>query len=298
MKRRILNVLNAPFPYFLNDEKKNLLLSIGISVFLVAFLMTFNPAAQHQLPKTVLIAVFTFITLFPCIVITPRLLPGVFDTENWTFGKHLVFSTVMLIIIGAVITTGLYVLNYYPQFTFAETLRHIYPNVFTYGVVPTTIVTLLLKNQMLKDNLRDAILANRELGKIQVLKEQTPEQRSTNLVTVYSDTSENLSLNMPDLLFVEASDNYSTFFWKNGASVEKKMLRMNLKSVESQLNNSFTIRCHRSFIVNIYAIGTIDGNTNGYKLSLGNDYSIPVSRSKGKEVMEKIEQIRSVMELR
>ncbi len=43
---------------------------------------------------------------------------------------------------------------------------------------------------------------------------------------------------------------------------------MNLKNVERQLNNDFTIRCHRSFIVNINVIDTIAGNTNGYKLSI------------------------------
>src|SRR5271154_2450690 len=108
MKTRIINALNAPFPYFLNDEKKNFVLSLGVSVFLVAFLMTFHPPIEHQFFRTVLIAAFTFITLFPAIVITPRLLPRVFDTENWTFGKHAVFSTFLLLIIGLVISAGLY----------------------------------------------------------------------------------------------------------------------------------------------------------------------------------------------
>ncbi|MGC4021225.1 MAG: LytTR family DNA-binding domain-containing protein [Cyclobacteriaceae bacterium] len=101
-----------------------------------------------------------------------------------------------------------------------------------------------------------------------------------------------------NFFYVEADDNYSTFYWRNKAAVEKKILRMNLKSAEGQLDNNFTIRCHRSFIVNINMIETVTGNTNGYKLSIiGHDYSIPVSRSKGKEVIEKIGQIRSVMEL-
>jgi DNA-binding LytR/AlgR family response regulator len=50
--------------------------------------------------------------------------------------------------------------------------------------------------------------------------------------------------------------------------------------------------------VNVNAISDISGNTNGYKLQiLDTDFFIPVSRPKGKEVIEKIQQIRNVMEL-
>jgi DNA-binding LytR/AlgR family response regulator len=169
--------------------------------------------------------------------------------------------------------------------------------VLIYGSVPVTLVTMLLKNRMLQENLENALKANRELDKIRSLKDSDHKNGSTS-ITVYSDTSEILKFAMQDLLYIEANDNYSTFHWKNGGQVEKKMLRINLKNVEKQLNNSFAIRCHRSYIVNINAIDTVSGNTNGYKLSMmRGGLSIPLSRSKGKEVTEKIRQLRSVMEI-
>ena len=120
----------------------------------------------------------------------------------------------------------------------------------------------------------------------------------STLVTLYSDTSESLTFNLPDLLFIQADDNYSTVIWNEEGTIQKKLLRVNLKNLESQLNNSFTLRCHRSYIVNVNAIAAISGNTNGYKLKInGSDFSIPVSRPKGKEVMEKISQLRNIMEL-
>ncbi|GHN01145.1 hypothetical protein WSM22_26340 [Cytophagales bacterium WSM2-2] len=290
--------LKAPFPYFLNEEKKNVLLCFGVCVFLIGFILVFNPKAIHAIDKTMLIVAFTFLVLFPGVILAPRVFPAAFDTDTWTFGKHLAFTGILVLIIGMVITTGLYTLGYYPRYSFAQTMLHIYPDVFTYGMIPITLVTLITRNQMLRENLRSALNANLELDKIQRLKEQTQDQRNTNSIIIHSDTSETLTLNVSELLFVEADDNYSTFYWRNGASVEKRILRMNLKSAENQLNNDFTIRCHRSFIVNINVIGAISGNTNGYKLSVtGYDYSIPVSRAKGKEVIDKIGQIRSVMEL-
>ncbi|MFN7602806.1 MAG: hypothetical protein ACK5R0_15555 [Bacteroidota bacterium] len=51
-------------------------------------------------------------------------------------------------------------------------------------------------------------------------------------------------------------------------------------------------------MVNVNAISAISGNTNGYKLKInGSDFSIPVSRPKGRQVMEKISQLRNIMEL-
>jgi DNA-binding LytR/AlgR family response regulator len=131
------------------------------------------------------------------------------------------------------------------------------------------------------------------------LKRESKESvKNANQVTLYSDTSESLTFNLPDLLFIEADDNYSTIIWKEAGVLQKKLLRVNLKNVESQLNNSFTLRCHRSYIVNVNAISAISGNTNGYKLKInGSDFSIPVSRPKGRQVMEKISQLRNIMEL-
>jgi len=291
------NSLRAPFPYFLNDEWKNLFLSVAVSVFVVMMMLSFNPFAARQPDKTILIGLLTFIVLFPAVVVTPRIFPEVFDPSAWTFGKHLVFNAGLLVVIGAVITTTLYMRGSYPFFTFSQALAHVYSDVFVYGIIPNIIIALLMKNGMLKENLRNALKATHELVKIQSLKikdDHAPE----NSVTVHSDTSETMKIHLPDLLFAESSDNYVTFFWRKNGVTGKKIMRMNLKSVENQLNNSFAVRCHRSYVVNIYCIESISGNTNGYKLTLmGGDFSIPVSRSKGKEVIEKIGQIRSVMEL-
>ena len=74
---------------------------------------------------------------------------------------------------------------------------------------------------------------------------------------------------------------------------------MNLKNVDTQLVNIFIVRCHRSFIVNINSITHVSVNTNGYKLSSRDtEITVPVSRSKGKEVIEKIHQIKNFTEIR
>ncbi len=94
-----------------------------------------------------------------------------------------------------VISTGLYHLNYYPQFSFGETLLHIYPDVFTYGLIPITLVTLVAGNRMLKENLKEALMANHELDRIQILKRPGANRADRQLQSpTHSDTSEVLKI--------------------------------------------------------------------------------------------------------
>lgn len=294
---KVWNILNESFPYYLNDDRKNTLLVAGLSLFVVVFLITFHPMHLEHIKKISLIGLVTFAMMYGNIVLLPRLLPGLFDAVNWTIGKYILFTIWQLAIIGAVGSTALYATGFYPDKNVWEISRRFYPNMIMYGSITIILVTIVLRNAMLRDNLRNAIHANQELEKIRNLKQSVQINESVSYITIYSDTSETVKLHLPDLLYVEASDNYSTLYWKNGNGVAKKLLRVNLKNIETQLNNSYTIRCHRSFIVNINAITHVRGNANGYKLSVRDtEFTVPVSRTKGQEVIEKIRQIRNLVE--
>ncbi|SKC61691.1 LytR/AlgR family response regulator transcription factor [Ohtaekwangia koreensis] len=289
-----VETLKSPFPYYLNDDRKNTLIPAGMSIFLVVFMLVFQP---YNPQKVILIGSVTFIVLFANIVLLPRLFPALFEVSNWTVGKYILFTLWQLFVDGIATAIALHVFNFHPEVTLIEKMYKVYSGVFTNGIIPIALATLVLRNQMLQENLRSAVMANRELERIRLLKED-PTHTKSNIVTIYSDTRETLSLPLSELLYVEASDNYSTIYWKNGEGVEKKMLRINLKNMESQLDNYFAIRCHRSFIVNINAIDHVTGNANGYKLGIKDtNFSVPVSRAKGKEVIEKIGQLRNVFEL-
>lgn len=294
--------LNEPFPLYLNDDRKNTVLILAISLFVVAFLHVYRPYFQHHtaltLPQKFLFGGVTFVILFFNIVILPKVFPKAFDPLAWTIGKHAWLTLLHLVIIGLV-SAAIDELYICPEKNIWENIKGANIQVALTGIIPVTIIFLFLKTNMLQQNLKGALEANGELEKIKSLKKEVPVKNGVNTsLTLYSDTSETLSFHLPDLLFIEADDNYSTIVWKNGQGIQKKLLRANLKSIEGQINNSFAIRCHRSYIVNVNAISNITGNTNGYKLQiLDTDVFIPVSRPKGKEVIEKIQQLRNVMEL-
>lgn len=290
--------LHSPFPFYLNDDRKNLLMILVISAFVTVFLYAF-PTANAGLTDEIqwIHGLITFFCLCINILLLPKMFPAAMDPVHWTYFKYILITTAHLILI-VIITTFVEKYLFCPEMDWLVVGTHVMSQVALKGVIPIVLTTLFLKTRLLQDNLKEAIRINHELGKIQVLKKEQPKAINGNVITLFSDTTESLTFNLPDLLFIEADDNYSTVVWKDGNGVQKRLLRVNLKNLETQLNNSFTLRCHRSYIVNVNAISAISGNTNGYKLRInGGDFSIPVSRPKGKEVMDKISQLRNVMEL-
>jgi|694.fasta_scaffold18291_2 hypothetical protein len=298
---RMADWFNEPFPFYLNDDRKNFLLVSVLSLFVTAFLYLFKTEAEFEFANDLgwLHGLITFSVLIFNIILLPRIFPAWMDPISWSIKKYIVLNVLhlALICVAATVMEKLFFCPYY--ISWMTVANHTMVQVAVKGVIPIALTTLFLKAQMLQENLREAIKTNQELQKIQTLKRESKESvKNANQVTLYSDTSESLTFNLPDLLFIEADDNYSTISWKEEGVLQKKLLRVNLKNLESQLNNSFTLRCHRSYIVNVNAIRAISGNTNGYKLKIdGSDFSIPVSRPKGKEVMEKISQLRNMMEL-
>ena len=289
--------VNAPFPFYLNDDRKNLGLVFIISLFVTGFLYVFRTPTEHHFSEGYqwMHGAITFGCLVFNIIVLPKFFPVAMDPVAWTWKKYIYLNVGHLLLIWATCTVIEKPLIC-PELSWATVASHVGTQVALKGIIPVVLTTLFLKAHLLQKNLEEAITTNHELQKIQQLTKDIP--KADNQGTVYSDTSESLSFNLPDLLFVEADDNYSTITWKDASGIHKKLLRVNLKNVESQLNNSFALRCHRSFIVNIQAISGISGNTNGYKLRIRDtDISIPVSRPKGKEVMDKISQLRSMMEL-
>ncbi len=289
--------LKAPFPFYLNDDRKNLVLVFVLSIFVTLFLYVFRTPNEFRPTSNLqwLHGSITFVSLSFNILVLPKLFPAAMDPVTWNYRKYIFLNLGHLILISALCTVieKLFVCQ---ELSWMTVANHVNTQVALKGIIPIALTTLFLKAHLLQRNLQEAIKSNRELQKIQALKKDTP--RADNHITLYSDTSESLSFNLPDLLFVEADDNYSTVTWREGEEVRKKLLRVNLKNIEAQLDNSFALRCHRSFIVNVNAISAISGNTNGYKLQIqGTGFSIPVSRPKGKEVMDKISQLRNMMEL-
>ena len=291
--RRFLKIWQESFPYYLNDDKKNTWLIAGLSVFVTLFLIVLLPKELIWVMKFTLIGAIIFVVLYPTIVWAPKLFPRIINPDTWTIGKYISYTIFQLIVIGVVTAILTHIFQFHPTLTFWMNLKYSFIDMVVYGTISVVLFTFVLRNVMLSRNLKRALHANEELEKIKLMSSVPTVAPAYDRVIIQSDTSETAELELQDLLYIEASDNYSTIYWKDAAGLQKKMLRVNLKNIESQLDNTLVVRCHRSFMVNINAITHVEGNTNGYRLSIRDtEVTVPISRGKGREVIEKIGQMR------
>ncbi|RLD23310.1 MAG: hypothetical protein DRI70_09580 [Bacteroidetes bacterium] len=111
------------------------------------------------------------------------------------------------------------------------------------------------------------------------------------MIRLQTDTREVFSINLENLVYVEAQENYSKIVWTDNDEVKEKLLRVTLKKIEDQVVDDAIVRCHRSYIINTKVNFTILGNSNGYCLESDLlKHTIPISRSIGKEIVGKLKK--------
>jgi DNA-binding LytR/AlgR family response regulator len=82
-----------------------------------------------------------------------------------------------------------------------------------------------------------------------------------------------------DILFAEAMENYVAIY-----TTDKKFItHSTLKALQESLPGSMFIQPHKSYLVNMQAIGAVEGNI----LHVGK-YQVPISKYQKEEVMERI----------
>jgi TolB-like protein/tetratricopeptide (TPR) repeat protein len=124
---------------------------------------------------------------------------------------------------------------------------------------------------------------------IELIEKSFIPEKKDRIVSIKTDTKEELTINLKNLLYIEAQENYSRVVWMVDDGLTEKLLRVTLKNIEDQIADDTILRCHRSFIINAKVKYTILGNSNGYRLKLKLfKHTIPISRSLGKEIVAKL----------
>jgi len=120
---------------------------------------------------------------------------------------------------------------------------------------------------------------------IKLVKNMFSGGEKGKFIILQTDTNEQFELNLSQLYYIAAEDNYSRIFLLKKQALREKLLRITLKGIEQQIEDLDIIRCHRSYMINLAMPFEVRGDSSGYFLT-SNDFpaKIPVSRSKGKQV--------------
>ena len=89
-----------------------------------------------------------------------------------------------------------------------------------------------------------------------------------------------ISLKTNDLLYLESSDNYVSIKYLQNNRPKSVLIRNTLKNFEKEFENSFLLRCHRSYMVNVNKVSMVKREGNNMKLQIESpdNVFIPVSR--------------------
>ena len=131
-----------------------------------------------------------------------------------------------------------------------------------------------------------------ELEEIRQLNEQlgkpalTPSPVEESPITLTGTTNDTVTLNVRDLLYVEAVGNYVKVCHLRDRQVRTDMLRATSRQMEDELEVCPTIvRCHRAFLVNLSQVEQIVSRSGMMQLRIRHCADVlPVSRSRMAQV--------------
>lgn len=106
---------------------------------------------------------------------------------------------------------------------------------------------------------------------------------------------DNFNLNIDQLLFVKADGNYIELTKSNGNQITTEVKRISLTQFETQITDyPHFFRCHRTYLVNMYKVEKVSGNSQGYLLSFNEtNIKIPVSRKQIDSFNNYYQELRS-----
>ena len=148
------------------------------------------------------------------------------------------------------------------------------------------------RSRYLAAELEETRLLNEQLKKLQTsgqdshIIEEDPNQDSQ--ITLEGTTNEHVSLDISNLLYIEAVGNYVKVVSKRDDEVQTNMLRATMKQMEDALQAyPMIVRCHRAFMVNLGQVEQISSNSRAMQLVMRHSQdAIPVSRSNVNKLKE------------
>jgi LytTr DNA-binding domain len=277
------SIARAPFPFFFDNTRLNLMLAAGTALFVWLFLLVFQPFEPAPGAVELRSAGVCLFALTLHLNVLPVVFPRFFDPTGWTFGKHLLFNYSLVLSIGLILAALDFLFFCPTPATFADNLWSMHWKTVSVAIIPTVFVTFLIKNRLLRQNLQNALRISEGLHDRRGQK--TIPTETPAVFVLKTDTLETFTVPSNALLFAVAEDNYTELHWLSDGKPQRKLLRLALKNLETQLPPERFVRCHRSYIVNLDHVRAVSGNTNGFKLHLFfTETEIPVSRSKGLEI--------------
>ncbi|MCB9187546.1 MAG: LytTR family transcriptional regulator [Flavobacteriales bacterium] len=273
----MLDKLNQPFPDKA-DLKQSLLTIFWVGVFVGLFLFLIRPfnieGPWADLAwASVGFGAVTVVFGWAFELATRYVFRIQTDGPRWTLGKWILMSTVLVVWIAL----GNYLfVNFLSGWRAAGYFNFIRMIGYTslIGIFPVALSGVVIQLRAAKQNEDVATDISDHLKAEKV-------EHTGKTIVLEPENGQQLVLNVSDVRYVEAMQNYVTVWYLKDGKPHKEMLRATVGFMEEQFAQTDVIRCHRSYLVNVDCIEKVSGNAQGLRLQLldVSDVEIPVSRS-------------------
>jgi len=154
------------------------------------------------------------------------------------------------------------------------------------------------RSRYLAVELEETRQLNEQLKKLQTSNAGVHQQTEDGLlaggtnqnsqITLEGTTNEHVTLEISNLLYIEAVGNYVKVVNKRDDKVQTNMLRATMKQMEDVLQAyPMIVRCHRAFMANLNQVEQISSNSRAMQLMIRHTHdAIPVSRSNVNKLKE------------
>ena len=226
---------------------------------------------EHKMDFFFISLLHAMVTIMVLFFMSLMLKPFPRYVENWKVLNEIIFLSSFLILLGV----GQFLIrdiiydnpnNWSWPYLFEE-IR----NTFLVGILFIALLVPLNFN----------MLYHRHQIKASTLPQKKPVTENAKIHIKTEVKADDFNLNLSSFVYAKADRNYVEIYLITDSGIVKKLKRISIKDLDFQLNHFQNImRTHRSFMVNLNHLININGNAQGYKLSLRNsENTIPVSRS-------------------
>ena len=272
---------------FYNELKYKLSLSISTAVFLMLFLLIFQPFGVNNYSVN---RIFTleFIGILSSIMLLTFALMMVneFLFRSWVI-KKLTLSKIICWSIWTCCFISLAIFLFYNwigewhDFSISSALRFIM-DITTVSIFPMVGTFFYFRYK------------NLQLAFQQVVSNKQNSDDHNQLIHFEGQgINDNLMISVVDFIYGKAQDNYVELVYRKNDKITRSLIRVPLSVLSEKISSQLIIKCHRSFIVNLYHVRTI---IKGSEMKLFLNYiekPIRVSKSYRKDVEEHLKQVKN-----
>lgn len=273
---------------FYDSTRYRLALSAILGLFLYLFLLAFlpygvsnyDPNHQYTFRFLAQISIFGWVTAVFSLVNEFGLRPLVF--RNATLKRVFMWSAWTCVFLSQVVFLTYNYVGGWHDFHLASALGFVF-QVSGVLVFPLTGTFFWFRHQDLRRRLEQL------LEKIK--HEVDPEQ---SLMFAGQGSGDRIVLRLADFLYARSQDNYVELNFLQNDRVNQLLIRTTLTGLADSLASDVIVRCHRSYLVNLYQVRVVHGGGSEIRLHLRhlND-PLPVSKTFNTDILRALKQIQS-----